>query len=129
LRDGDQMSMSRSLELRAPFVDHRLVELVSALPTSVKLRPRQQKSLLVDAVNDDRVRLAAQRPKSGFPFPLRRWVTEGMDRRPFSPDMFGLDPQRVKDVVERGIRGHGFSQYWALVVLADWMESTGVHAI
>ena len=38
LERGDRMSMAASLELRPPFLDHRLVELAFALPSSVKVR-------------------------------------------------------------------------------------------
>jgi asparagine synthase (glutamine-hydrolysing) len=128
LRDGDQMSMSQSLELRAPFVDHRLVEAVSSIPTSVKYVPGRQKALLVDAVDHPAVRRAADRPKSGFPFPLRRWVTEQMADRPFSPDMFGLDAARVRRVIEQRNCGQAFSRYWALLVLAEWMKANEIRA-
>lgn len=128
LRDGDQMSMSQSLELRAPFVDHRLVEAVSSIPTSIKYTAGRKKSLLVDAVDHPAVRRAADRPKSGFPFPLRRWVTEQMADRPFSPEMFGLDATRVRRVMDQRTRGQAFLRYWALLVLAEWMKTNDIRA-
>src|SRR5207248_9168239 len=37
LRDSDVFGMAHSLEIRVPFLDHRLAEFVSALPDSLKI--------------------------------------------------------------------------------------------
>ena len=52
LRDTDTASMANSLEVRVPFLDHRLVEFVGRLPKSVKYTPDVPKSLLVEALSD-----------------------------------------------------------------------------
>lgn len=43
---GDTMSMANSVELRSPFMDHRLVEYVFSLPAHYKMRGLNEKSLL-----------------------------------------------------------------------------------
>ena len=74
LRDSDVFGMAWSLEIRVPFVDNELVNLVTSLPASRQLRSGVNKPLLVDAANDDRVDAAGRRPKTGFCLPLREWM-------------------------------------------------------
>ncbi len=50
LRDTDSVSMARSLEVRPPLLDTPLVEFVSALPDAARVRPGEQKALLVQIV-------------------------------------------------------------------------------
>ena len=52
LRDSDQMSMAVSLELRVPFLDHRLVEYSLGLPAREKTRSGRPKGLLIEATRD-----------------------------------------------------------------------------
>src|SRR4029453_13919271 len=79
LRDGDQMSMAVSLELRAPFVDHRLVDTITRIPARFKIVAGRQKPLLGDAIDHPMITTTAARPKLGFPLPLRRWMREEID--------------------------------------------------
>jgi asparagine synthase (glutamine-hydrolysing) len=126
LRDGDQMSMAVSLELRAPFVDYRLVETVSSLPSNVKLMPGRQKPLLVDAIDDPLVYATARRQKFGFPFPLRRWVMEEINTESISPRTLGFDTPRARQVFARGKQGIEHMQAWLLSVLAVWMQENHI---
>ena len=72
LRDSDVMSMAWSIELRVPFVDRRVMEEVTSLPARWRLAKGKQ--ILLDAVPEipEWVR---NRPKQGFTFPFRDWVT------------------------------------------------------
>jgi len=72
LRDADVMSMAWSLELRVPFVDRKLIDVVSRIPAVWRLAKGKQ--ILVDAVPEipEWVR---NRPKQGFTFPFKDWVT------------------------------------------------------
>jgi asparagine synthase (glutamine-hydrolysing) len=75
LRMEDRMSMAQSVESRLPFMDYRLVELVFALPASMKLRAGETKHVLRAAVGDllpaDIVR---QRRKRRFATPFHAWL-------------------------------------------------------
>jgi asparagine synthase (glutamine-hydrolysing) len=51
LRDTDSVSMRHSLEVRVPFLDHRLVEFIAALPDSAK-KGATPKALLAESVRD-----------------------------------------------------------------------------
>jgi asparagine synthase (glutamine-hydrolysing) len=72
LRDSDVMSMAWSLELRVPYVDIRLVEAIQRIPSQLRLTAG--KRILLDAVPEipEWVR---NRPKQGFVFPFREWIT------------------------------------------------------
>lgn len=72
LRDTDSMSMASSLEVRVPFLDHRLVEFVLSLPGPLKLDGSVNKPLLFDAV-PELSREIGRRPKMGFVLPLPEW--------------------------------------------------------
>ncbi len=70
----DRMTMAHSLEARAPFLDHRLVEFAAALPTAWKLKGLRMKHLLKQS---QRARLPAwllERRKQGFNAPISGWL-------------------------------------------------------
>ncbi len=67
---SDHMSMASSLELRVPFLDHRLVELAARIPARFKVQPRDQKVILKQALADRLPESVAKRRKVGFPTPM-----------------------------------------------------------
>ena len=70
----DRMTMAHGLEARSPMLDHRLVELVAALPARHKLRGRRLKRLLRAVARDLLPPAIVERPKQGFMFPLASWL-------------------------------------------------------
>jgi asparagine synthase (glutamine-hydrolysing) len=79
LRDIDNFSMAHSVEVRAPFLDHRLFEYVFALPSRFKTGTRQAKALLVDALPTGLSSSLLRQPKRGFAFPLAVWLRNGLN--------------------------------------------------
>lgn len=73
LKDMDQMSMARSLEVREPFFDHELVEFVLNVPDSLKY-PSYPKKLLVESLGDLIPPEIVHRKKKGFLFPWNTWM-------------------------------------------------------
>jgi asparagine synthase (glutamine-hydrolysing) len=71
LRDSDVFSMASSLELRVPFLDHRLVELALRLPQRFH---GPAKGLLREACRDLFPPDYLNRPKQGFTLPMRPWM-------------------------------------------------------
>jgi asparagine synthase (glutamine-hydrolysing) len=63
----DRLSMAAGLEVRVPFCDHRLVELVAPLPWDVLTGDGAEKSVLRRAVRDIIPRSVADRRKSPYP--------------------------------------------------------------
>jgi asparagine synthase (glutamine-hydrolysing) len=74
LRDGDFMSMAHGLEVRVPFLDHKLVEFVARIPGRLKLDPVLPKPLLIRAMGDLLPPAIYQRRKTGFTFPWEYWL-------------------------------------------------------
>ena len=70
----DRASMACSLELRTPFLDHRLVQFAAGLPASLKVRRFELKYLLKRAVEKWLPRKIVYRPKRGFSVPIARWM-------------------------------------------------------
>jgi asparagine synthase (glutamine-hydrolysing) len=69
----DRASMAHALEVRSPFMDHQLVEWLSGLPVSLKLRGREGKLLLKRAMEPYLPREVMYRKKMGFSIPLAEW--------------------------------------------------------
>lgn len=122
LRDGDQMSMANSLELRAPFVDYRLVELVASIPFRYKSIPGRQKPLLVDAVNDNLVTEIAKRPKINFAIPLEKWLRESHENDFFGDDTNLFESQAIIRLKDCFLDGEYFIKYWTIFVLMKWIK-------
>ncbi len=78
LERGDRMSMAASLELRPPFLDHRLVELAFALPSNVKVRGRTTKWVVKEVARQHLPAAVVDRPKMGFKVPLDQWFRGGL---------------------------------------------------
>lgn len=71
---ADRMPMANSLELRAPYLDHRLFEFAATLPLEYKIHGKTTKRALRDAFRDMLPKEAIDRPKKGFPVPTREWM-------------------------------------------------------
>ena len=104
LPKADIASMAVSLELRAPFLDHRVVELGLALPAELA----RGKAALRQAFAADLPPEIAARAKTGFGVPLDRWF-----RGELAPARRGAPPRQRRDrglfrrpVLERLLREH-----------------------
>lgn len=74
LMKQDQMSMAASIESRVPFLDHRLVEFSSRMPSRMKLRNGSTKWVLREAMKGILPDEIISREKMGFPVPLAKWL-------------------------------------------------------
>jgi len=70
----DRASMASSLEVRAPFLDHELVEFVMSLPSALKLKGFTSKYILKKAMKNWLPDEVINRPKKGFGIPIAKWV-------------------------------------------------------
>jgi asparagine synthase (glutamine-hydrolysing) len=126
---ADRMSMAHSLELRAPFLDHELVEFVGTLPPSAKLRGGMSKWALREAMAPDLPAGAMNRPKRGLNPPLGAWLRD--QAAPLVRELLGpeavrrrglLQPDAVARLITEQRRGfRDRSQHiWGLLVLELW---------
>jgi asparagine synthase (glutamine-hydrolysing) len=129
LHKVDRMSMAHSLEVRAPFLDHRLAELLNRTKFSTKLYSGRQKYILRKAMAAYFPAEFLARPKQGFVVPLQRW---------FRGDLAGhlrarfLAPGAASGrVIARSVIEHLLAEHargarawdgalWALLVFESW---------
>jgi asparagine synthase (glutamine-hydrolysing) len=77
----DRASMAHSLEVREPLMDHKLVEWMATLPSSLKIRGNEGKFLLKKAMEPRLPNDVLYRPKMGFSVPLARWFRGPLKQR------------------------------------------------
>jgi asparagine synthase (glutamine-hydrolysing) len=70
----DRMSMAHSLEVRAPILDHKLIEYVGTLPSSLKLKGKESKYIFKKMLKDRLPQNILYRKKQGFSIPLASWL-------------------------------------------------------
>jgi asparagine synthase (glutamine-hydrolysing) len=69
----DRASMAHSLEVRCPLLDHKLMELIAQMPSSLKLRNGQGKYIFKKALHKILPSKVLNRPKRGFAMPVAEW--------------------------------------------------------
>ena len=67
------MSMANSLEVRAPLLDYRFLELAAAVPAGLRVRGGQGKQVFRRALRGWLPDVVLDRPRPAFGFPLRDW--------------------------------------------------------
>lgn len=76
LLKADKMSMAHSLELRVPFLDRIVMEDAQSLPSAYKINGKNTKYVLRQAAAKTIPAAWSDRPKIGFPVPIRFWLKE-----------------------------------------------------
>src|SRR5579862_7386362 len=125
LPKADIASMAVSLELRSPFLDHRVVELGLALPPKLA----RGKAALKQAFAADLPPAVAGRSKAGFGVPLNRWFHEEL--RPVAEDLLLGEDRGLfrRDELERLLREHHERRadhghrLWCLCMLELWQRN------
>uniref|UniRef100_A0A7V3E7K9 asparagine synthase (glutamine-hydrolyzing) n=1 Tax=Ignavibacterium album TaxID=591197 RepID=A0A7V3E7K9_9BACT len=127
LRDSDVFSMAHSLELRVPFVDHKLYEAV--LPYLDDAYDKNfPKKMLVEAVGDLPEEIV-HRPKMGFTFPFEDWIRNGQLKDLIIERLKNSDselrtclPTGKIEHLPLNINKLHWSRLWALFVLNKYKE-------
>jgi asparagine synthase (glutamine-hydrolysing) len=126
---ADKMTMATSVELRVPFLDHRVVELGGRIPTRYRIKGWSTKHVLKKAMEPYLPREILHRGKMGFPTPLARMFQGEM--RSYVAEVLGSDrfldrgyfrPEVVRGLVAEhleGARDH-HRVLWQLLVLEEW---------
>jgi len=127
----DIASMAHSLEVRSPLLDHVLMETAARIPARFKVRGRETKVILKDAVRPWLPDRLLDRPKWGFGVPIGHWFrgelrdlpaeilldARSVDRGMFRPPYV----RRLIDEHTRGTRDHA-DRLWALIQLELWQR-------
>lgn len=128
----DRASMAHGLEVRSPFLDHRLVEFCAGLPADEKLRGLRGKYLMRRVARGQVPDGVIRRKKAGFNSPVSHWIAGpwkelvhdtllSHDTLPF------LRAEGIRAMLEAhqsGKRDHGY-RLFALVMLALWSQHHG----
>ncbi|MCD4685782.1 MAG: asparagine synthase (glutamine-hydrolyzing) [Anaerolineae bacterium] len=128
---ADRSSMAPSLEARAPFLDHKLVEFAARIPSNLKLRGGVTKHILKEAAAGLLPDHIIHRKKHGFGVPVGRWFRE--DLRDYTREIL-LDPvtlergyfrasalRQLLDEHTNGQRNHG-QRIWTLLTFEWWFR-------
>ena len=128
LRDVDMMSMAHPLEVRVPFMDHRLVEMMFRIPG--KEKNGYAKSLLVSSMKSLLPESIWRRKKMGFTFPFEIWM-RGALRPEIEPVLLAKTEQLDGLIAQNSVekiwndflaRKISWSRPWALYVLKSWLN-------
>jgi asparagine synthase (glutamine-hydrolysing) len=127
----DRCTMANSLEARAPFLDHALIEYVAALPDEYKLSGRHTKVILREAFADLVPPEIDARGKMGFGVPLGTWFRGEL--RNYVRDRLLAPNARYREFlsapfVERVVADHLGQkrnlghQLWSLLCFEEWLR-------
>lgn len=130
LMKQDQMSMAASIESRVPFLDHKLVELTARMPTRMKLRGRDTKFLLREAMKGILPVEILERSKMGFPVPIGNWLRREfrhivdeyvLGERTLARGIFNAGA--VREIVQKHNAGENHDErLWFLVNFEIWQR-------
>ena len=132
LRDGDCYGMSQSLEIRVPFLDKRVIELMYRIPGTVRLpNGRADKHLLRRTVAAEFGPSVLEQQKKGFMLPIGKWLMGPLKEVCLSSldHLKGsgyLEPRGVDSVWETFCREPDspiWSRVWEMCVLGYYLES------
>ena len=125
----DIASMAHSLEVRAPFLDHKVVEFAASLPPTLKLRKLTRKYLLKKIMNGVLPEGIIRRKKMGFAVPIHHWFRDElwemacdllMDQRARQRGYFR--PEVVRRYLDEHRTGKAYHHFrlWNLLMLELW---------
>ena len=133
----DHTSMAHAIEVRPPFLDHRIVEFASSLPADLKMRGSRQKVVLRNLMRGKLPAAILARKKIGFDIPTHDWF-----RGPLQPliedavafaeaehgEFFEISTIRalVRAHMER--RANLGYHLWGLMTLFFWMKKWGIES-
>ncbi len=133
LRKVDSMSMANSLEVRTPFLDHRLVNFAFNLPRAFKINADMKKKILQDAFKEELPEEVYNRSKHGFEVPLLKWFRNELKSK-IEDDLLSdsfieqqgiFNPTAIKELVQKLNSNNpedSHATIWALIVFNSWWK-------
>lgn len=131
----DKMGMANSLEIRVPFLDNRVVDLMRHIPSQYRLRGFQLKRLLKASLKGVVPDFVLTRSKRGFGMPIGTWLRS--DLRPLVSQLLDKDRLARDGIFDPSVVGHLIAAHdasaedyteaiVALLVFEVWRERFGV---
>jgi len=125
----DRTSMANSLEVRVPYLDHRLVEFACGLPANMKLNGLTTKYILKKTAKEMLPNEIIHRTKKGFGVPVAKWIKDEL--KDFILDILDekkikregvFNPKFIGDLLEDHFNGTKDNRklIWTLVVFELW---------
>ena len=133
----DRTSMAHAVELRPPFLDHRIVEFADSLPDGLRVDGANQKVVLRNLMRDRLGPAISKRKKTGFDIPTHDWFRGPL--RPVLEEAVGIASAEYGDFfdipkIEACAQAHqarranlGF-HLWGLTTLFLWMKRWRIEA-
>jgi asparagine synthase (glutamine-hydrolysing) len=129
----DRMSMSQSLEVRVPFLDHKIVDFAFSLPVNFKIDNKQRKKILKDAFKSYLPKELYHRGKQGFEVPLLKWfttdlkamITDDLLNNEFIKEQGIFDPEGISNLKAQLFSNNpndAVAQVWGLIVFQYWWK-------
>ena len=133
LMKADKMSMATSIELRVPFLDHKLVEWAAKLPLEWKVgsiyKGFTTKRILRSFAKKRIPQEIITRPKQGFPVPAYKWIKgdlfEFAQKSLASPSFDSwIHKDKLSDLLIALQNGDSDATHkvWNLIILSEWMK-------
>lgn len=127
----DRMSMANSLEVRPPFLDHRIVEFAADIPARYKLKGMTTKYILRRLMKGRLPDEIIHGAKKGFAPPTATWLATDLRdyvKKKFSPDRIKdipyLNPEYPAQLLEQHVqkRSNLGRRLWALLMFVEWYD-------
>ncbi|MBC5993615.1 asparagine synthase (glutamine-hydrolyzing) [Pontibacter cellulosilyticus] len=128
----DLMGMANGLEIRSPYLDHRLVKFAFSLPASSKINKAGQKRILVDAFKEMLPHELLIRRKKGFEVPLQEFLaTKGQelvqellsDNLIKAQGIFNSEEVKLlRNSITQKQAGTHQTKLWSLLVFQYWWQ-------
>ncbi len=128
---ADMMSMANGLEVREPFLDHRLVEFAFSLPVEYKINDLLKKRLVRETFKEILPLELYDRPKKGFEVPLVRFyqrelrsmIIELLDKN-FVHDQGIFNPVEIEKFKNKILTGQYYDQgaVWSVIAFQYWWK-------
>lgn len=127
----DRAAMSQSLETRAPFLDHRVVEFAWKIPQSMKIKNNTSKWILRKILHKRIPEKMVNRPKMGFGVPidgwlrgpLKEWAVDLLDKSRLKNDgFFDADIVQNKWMEHLSGKRNSHHQLWNILMFQAWLD-------
>lgn len=133
----DRISMAHSIEVRPPFLDHRIAEFAATIPSRFKIDGSRQKVLLRSLMKDRLPAAILRRKKIGFDIPAHDWLRGPLRELLVDTLAWGASEQpellnaaAVQHYADAHLSRRGNYGYhlWGIVILFLWMKKWHIQA-